>query len=192
MAEPGSIGGAAPESIRGSSLLTADRLIAVVIYFVIHVIAVRYLSQTQYGALAYASSAVSLGSTIAVFGMNKTMARFVPMYERCGDYGRAFGGLDVGLGIMGFLSLSPVAASYVWQGLLNGPIIEKRARHLSAADERAVDQRGPRRANVPEIIGASHAVQRETDAVVRRLRPGAHPHVALRHKARVTIAAGIR
>lgn len=88
------------------------RLIAVALNFITHVLIVRYLAQSDYGALAYAASAVSIGSSIAVFGMNKTLARFAPIYEERGDYDRLYGSLALALGIMLAISLSLVLLFY--------------------------------------------------------------------------------
>ena len=111
-------------NIRGSSLLAAGRIIAVGINFLVHVLIVRYLSQGDYGAFAYALSTVSLGSSIAVFGMNKTLARFVPIYEEREDYAAMFGAIAVGIAIMSLLSIGLVAGFYVSQGLLADLIVD--------------------------------------------------------------------
>ena len=112
------------DNIRVSSLLTIGRLIAVGINFLVHVLIVRYLAQADYGAFAYATSAVALGSTIAVFGMNNTLLRFVPIYEERGDLSRAFGALAVGLGTIGLLAIGIVLAFYLSQGLLVDLIVD--------------------------------------------------------------------
>ena len=110
-------------NVRGSSLLTAGRLIAVGINFVIHVLIVRYFSQTQYGALAFALSAVSLGSSVAVMGMNRTLARFVPIYEEQGDTNRVFGAMAVGLGLIAGVALAIVLGFYVAGAVMGESLI---------------------------------------------------------------------
>jgi hypothetical protein len=57
--------------IRGSSLLLFGRLLALAINLAIQVVIVRYLSKSDYGAFAYALSVIAMGSSIAVFGLDK-------------------------------------------------------------------------------------------------------------------------
>jgi O-antigen/teichoic acid export membrane protein len=54
---------------------------------------VRYLSKSDYGAFAYAFSLISLGSSLAVFGFDKTVTRFIPMYQERGEYHKVFGAI---------------------------------------------------------------------------------------------------
>jgi O-antigen/teichoic acid export membrane protein len=77
--------------LRGSTLLLAGRVISMATNFAIQVLTVRYLSKSDYGAFAYAMSLVSLGSSLAVFGLGKTITRFVPIYQEKGEYDKLFG-----------------------------------------------------------------------------------------------------
>jgi len=77
--------------LRGSTLLLAGRIIALVTNFIVQVLTVRYLSKSDYGAFAYVLSLASLGSSIAVFGLDKTITRFAPIYQERGDYPKLFG-----------------------------------------------------------------------------------------------------
>lgn len=77
--------------LRGSTLLLAGRIIALVTNFAVQVLTVRYLSKSDYGAFAYVLSLASLGSSIAVFGLDKTITRFAPIYQERGDYPKLFG-----------------------------------------------------------------------------------------------------
>ncbi|MDQ3344736.1 MAG: oligosaccharide flippase family protein [Chloroflexota bacterium] len=120
----GALNRATRKNVRGSTLLTIGRVLAVGVNFLTHVLIVRYLAQADYGALAFALSAVSMGSSVAVFGMNKTMARFLPIYEERGQYDQLFGGLALGLGIMLALSLSMVLLFYGLRGALDQFLIE--------------------------------------------------------------------
>jgi len=79
--------------LRGSTLLLTGRVISMVANFVIQVLIVRYLSKSDYGAFAYALSLVSLGSSLAVFGFDKTVTRFIPVYQERGEYPKVFGSL---------------------------------------------------------------------------------------------------
>lgn len=79
--------------LRGSTLLLSGRVISMVANFVVQVLIVRYLSKSEYGAFAYALSLISLGSSLAVFGFDKTITRFIPMYQEKAEYHRVFGAI---------------------------------------------------------------------------------------------------
>src|SRR5262245_4148100 len=79
--------------LRGSTLLLTGRVISMVANFVIQVLIVRYLSKSDYGAFAYALSLITLGSSFAVFGFEKTVTRFLPVYQERGEYSKLFGSL---------------------------------------------------------------------------------------------------
>ena len=57
------------KQIRGSSLLLGGRFISLGINFAIQIMIVRYLSKADYGAWAYVISLVSLGVSVATFGL---------------------------------------------------------------------------------------------------------------------------
>lgn len=77
--------------IRGSSLLLAGHVLAKGANFLVQVLIVRYLSQTDYGAFAYALAVVHLGKTVATFGLDRAITRFVPIYHEQGEYNKLFG-----------------------------------------------------------------------------------------------------
>jgi O-antigen/teichoic acid export membrane protein len=58
------------------------------INLVVQVMVVRYLSRSDYGGFAYALSVASMMSTLAVFGLDKSLPRFLPIYEERRDYKR--------------------------------------------------------------------------------------------------------
>ena len=57
--------------IRGSSLLLTGRMLSMAINFVVQILIVRNLSETEYGAFAYALSIVAFGQTIITFGLDR-------------------------------------------------------------------------------------------------------------------------
>ena len=87
--------GLASTQVRGSSLLLAGRFIALVVDFAAQVLLVRYLAKGDYGTVAWALAIVSLGSSLAVFGLDKTLSRFLPLYEERRDAGRMFGSIAI-------------------------------------------------------------------------------------------------
>ncbi len=104
--------------IRGSSLLTVGRVIAIVLNFVVQVITVRYLMKADYGAFAYGLSIASMGASVAVFGLGRTLNRCAPVFQEQKEFGRMAGtvaltlfcvtGIGIGfvllvLGMQGFI-----------------------------------------------------------------------------------------
>lgn len=77
--------------MRGSSVIFAGRLLAVVFGLASEVLLVRYLSKAEYGSLAYALSVLSVATSVSVLGLDKAAARFIPIYEERRDYARAVG-----------------------------------------------------------------------------------------------------
>lgn len=84
-------GNAAKKLIRGSTLLTLGRIIAVLLNFVVQVVIVRCLAKADYGAFAYGLAAVSMGASMAVFGLGRTLNRFAPLFQEQGQFGRMAG-----------------------------------------------------------------------------------------------------
>src|SRR5574342_386937 len=93
VAAPGKKEFAARRQIRGSSLLLVGQLLAKGVNFGIQVMIVRYLSRSDYGAFAYGLSIVALGESIATFGLDRAITRYVPIYHEQRDYNKMFGTL---------------------------------------------------------------------------------------------------
>src|SRR5574339_265266 len=84
---------ATKKNLRGSALLLVGRVIAMATNFAVQILTVRYLSKGDYGAFAYVMSLISLGSSLAVFGMDKTVTRFLPIYQEKKEYAKLLGTL---------------------------------------------------------------------------------------------------
>lgn len=84
---------AAKKHLRGSTMLLAGRVIAMAANFAVQVLIVRYLSKSDYGAFAYVMTLISLGSSLVVFGLDKTITRFIPIYQEKREYHKLFGTL---------------------------------------------------------------------------------------------------
>ena len=97
--------------LRGSALLFAGRILAIVLNFIVQVITVRYLTKADYGAFAFAVSVVAIASVLSAFGADKTASRFLPVYLQKDDRPRFWGALILlfgtvlvtGLGIIIFV-----------------------------------------------------------------------------------------
>ncbi len=90
-ASAGPINQATRKHLRGSTLLLAGRVIALATNFAIQVLTVRLLTKNDYGAFAYALQLASLGASVSVFGLDKTITRFVPIFQEKGEYNKLFG-----------------------------------------------------------------------------------------------------
>src|SRR3989337_1005401 len=110
--------------IRGSSLLLIGQFISKGINFAVQVLIVRYLTKSDYGAFAYALSIVAVGETIATFGLDRAITRFVPIYHEQRDYNKMVGTIFMVLGTMLSLGIALVLVFYALQGVIAGSFIE--------------------------------------------------------------------
>jgi O-antigen/teichoic acid export membrane protein len=101
--------------VRGGTLLLLGRILAAAGNLLVHLIIVRHLAIRDYGAFAFALAAVALGSNFAVLGLNKTVPRFVAIYEHGRDWQRVAGVLALWIGTVAVVS-SAIAAAYVFLG----------------------------------------------------------------------------
>lgn len=94
--------------MRGSSLLLVGRLVALGINLGVQVLIARYLSQTEYGAWAYALSLVTLGEALTTLGLDRGVGRFLAVYDERRDYDRLLGTLVLVAGVVGAVGVSLV------------------------------------------------------------------------------------
>jgi O-antigen/teichoic acid export membrane protein len=92
---PGGRNRQADKHLRGSTLLLAGRLISVVANFTTQVLIVRHLSKTDFGVFAYALSIVAMGQSIAALGIDRSVSRFVPIYDERREDAKLLGSLLV-------------------------------------------------------------------------------------------------
>lgn len=127
-----SVGGAAQtpkhnatkQHIRGSSLLLSGRFISLAVNFAVQIVTVRALAKADYGAFAYALAVVSFGSTLVVFGMDKAISRFVPIYEERKDYDRMFGSILMMIGSIVALGAGLVLLTVMFADLINAQFVK--------------------------------------------------------------------
>lgn len=84
--------------VRGSSLLLSGRFLSIGLNFVAQVYVVRYLSTTDYGALAYGLAVVAFLRLFATLGLHEGVSRFVPVYRENREYGKLFGTICLAAG----------------------------------------------------------------------------------------------
>src|SRR5215216_3878603 len=114
---------AAKKHLRGSTLLLGGRVIAMAANFAVQILIVRYLSKSDYGAFAYVMSLISLGSSLAVFGFDKTVTRFVPMYQEKGEYQKVFGTIIMMVSTVFSLSFFLVLLVFGLKGWIAGSLV---------------------------------------------------------------------
>ena len=106
--------------IRGSSLMLVGRTLTMGVNFVVQVAIVRYLSQEEYGAFAYALSIVALGQTLITFGLDRGVSRFLSIYDEHADYDRLLGTIAMVAGTILALGALLIVAVYLLQGWIVG------------------------------------------------------------------------
>jgi O-antigen/teichoic acid export membrane protein len=109
--------------IRGSSLMLVGRSMSMVVNFVIQVMIVRFLGRAHYGAFAYAMSFVTVGQTLAVFGLDRAITRFVPIYHERRDYNKMFGTILLVIGTILSLGTVMIVGSYLFQGFIGQTLL---------------------------------------------------------------------
>lgn len=109
--------------IRGSSLLTIGRLIAILLNFAVQVITVRCLVKADYGSFAYGLAVVSMGASMAVFGLGRMLNRFAPMFQEQKQYGRMAGAIALTLGCVAGIGVGIVLLVIGLQGFIGGSIV---------------------------------------------------------------------
>jgi O-antigen/teichoic acid export membrane protein len=110
--------------IRGSTLLLVGRVLTVGANLASQVIIVRYLSQSDYGAFAYALSLVAVGQTIVTLGLDRTLTRFASIYDEEGRYGRLLGMLLMQLATVALLGLLVFGGIVLFAPLLSGTLTD--------------------------------------------------------------------
>ena len=102
MSEPGEDpplgGGDAKKHLRGSSVLLAGRLIAMVISMVTQVVLVRNLAKADYGAFAYGLSIADALVFVVGLGQSQALNRFLTLYDERDQTGRFRGAVVLASG----------------------------------------------------------------------------------------------
>ncbi len=117
----------ASKHIRGSGLLLSGRFLSIAINLLSQIIIVRYLSKNDYGVWAYTLALVGTASTLNCLGMDRTVGRFIAIYEEEGDAASVAGTIVLALGTMAAMGLAMVALVIGFQSLLTDVFIERIA-----------------------------------------------------------------
>lgn len=104
--------------VRGSALLLAGKQSAVPLTFIAQVLTVRVLSQSAYGAFAYALTFVPPATTLIALGFGRAIARFVPVYQERQEHDKVRGAILLTVGCVLTLGLIVVLSVVALRGLL--------------------------------------------------------------------------
>lgn len=99
------------------------RFIALGLNFVVQLLIVRYLSQSDYGTFAYILSLVTLGEAIVTLGLDRGVGRFLAVYDEHRDYARLIGTLVLVAGTVLSLGLAVVLTVIGLRDVLAGSAI---------------------------------------------------------------------
>lgn len=113
--------------VRGSSLLLSGRFLAMALNLLTQILIIRYLSKTDYGMFAYVLTLVALLTTLNNLGMERAVARYVPIYEEKNDLESAAGVVILAIGILVALGGATAVLVVGFQGLLAGTLSENPA-----------------------------------------------------------------
>lgn len=108
------------QQVRGSSLLVAGRLAAMVLGMVTQVLIVRALTKTDFGAFAYALALGTAARTFLSLGQGRLLSRFLATYEEERDYPRMFGALVLAVGTIVVSSALFISVLYLFSEALIG------------------------------------------------------------------------
>jgi O-antigen/teichoic acid export membrane protein len=111
------------DQLRGSSLLLVGRVLALGMDFAAQVLLVRYLSKSEFGAFALALAGVSLATSMALLGLERTTSRFAPIYHEQRDFGRMFGTIVLIVGTVALLGLAIVVLVYALRDVLGAYVV---------------------------------------------------------------------
>ena len=116
---------------RGSTLLVFGKFIGLILDLSTQILIVRALSRTEFGAFAFGLSVASLAATMALLGFDKTISRFVPLYEERGDEQRLAGSLALAFGVVAGVCAAMLLALIGYQARFSEDIVENElARQL--------------------------------------------------------------
>jgi O-antigen/teichoic acid export membrane protein len=121
---------AAKRLVRGSTLLLVGRLVSKLGNFATQVLIVRALSQSAYGAFAYALVTASLIQNVITLGLDRSIVRFLPIFHEERDYRRLFGTIAMTVMVIVSLGLLAVLGLYGFQGLVGGWVRDQQALGL--------------------------------------------------------------
>jgi O-antigen/teichoic acid export membrane protein len=126
--------GSGPEEtrhFRGSTILLFGRFFGIGLDLLTQILLVRALAKADFGAFAFGLTIASMASTVALLGFDKTVARFVPIYEEKHDGRRLAGSIALAFGTVAGVSIAMILVVIGLQATIGEKIIENElARRL--------------------------------------------------------------
>jgi O-antigen/teichoic acid export membrane protein len=116
--------GSGSAQLRGSSLLFLGKFLAIGGNLLIQVLIVRYLSQSAYGAFAYALAIANLLTVVVGFGLDQAIQRFAAIYDERKAFDRLAGAIVLQIGLVLLLGTIVSVATWASQDLLLGVAID--------------------------------------------------------------------
>ncbi len=110
--------------VRGSSALLTGRALGTGLEFAAQVIAVRSLTQGEFGAFAYALSIVIFLQAISKFGLPDAVSRYIPIEKARDQPGRVLGIVVMSASFVVTSGLAIVIAVWLLSPLLSGRVLE--------------------------------------------------------------------
>jgi O-antigen/teichoic acid export membrane protein len=115
--------------LRGSTLLLSGRAFSIAITLAVQVLIVRALSQSEYGAFAYALAVVLIVEVFALLGLDRAVTRFVAIYHERQDPARLFGTIVLVLGTILAVGLAASVSLYALRSLI-GDLMPRDTRMI--------------------------------------------------------------
>ena len=115
---------ATKKGIRGSGILLLGRFISMGSNFLIQVLIVRHLSKSDYGAFAYALSISVAFTTFIELGLDRSITRFLPIYDERGEPRKVVGTIVMQLATVLTLGISLILVVVGLRGFLTGKLID--------------------------------------------------------------------
>jgi O-antigen/teichoic acid export membrane protein len=117
---PPSAAAVSRKQIRGSGLFLFGRALSAGLKFTSELIIVRYLATNQYGAWTYALAAVAFMRGISTFGLNRAIARYLPLHLERNEIDKFYGVLVVVGALMTLAGAAVVAAFFAFPRFVAG------------------------------------------------------------------------
>jgi len=114
------------KSIRGSSVLFAGRVLALLIGLGTQVLLVRGLTKADYGAFAYALAIATSARVVISFGEDQALTRFLAIYDERREYGKLFGTYVLAATKIAATSTALIAGLYLLQDHLGAVAPDER------------------------------------------------------------------
>jgi O-antigen/teichoic acid export membrane protein len=115
------------DHVRGSSLLLGGRVFSILVNMGFQVVLVRYLSRSDYGVVAYGLAIASAIQILVSLGQERSVSRFVVLYEEQGRPDRVLGTLVLYVLSVSVLGLLAFVGVVLFSGPLTGGLDNKSA-----------------------------------------------------------------